>query len=77
MNHCYILQAFIIDNHVIIKDCHYLLLLHKTLVKTKRDIIILTKQNDKDLWIKKKKHQKLHVLLLRWHDNINDFNPKT
>ena len=25
----------------------------------------------------KKKHQKLYVLLLRWHDNINDFNPKT
>ena len=76
MNHCYILQVFIIDNHVIIKDCYYLLLLHKTLVKTKRDIIILTKQNDKDLWIKKKQ-QKLYLLLLRWHDNINDFNPKT
>ena len=27
--------------------------------------------------LKKKKHQKLHVLLLRWHDNINDFNQKT
>ena len=49
MNHCYILQVFIIDKHVIIKDCYYLLLLHKTLVKTRRDIMILTKQNDKDL----------------------------